>query len=241
MTTEKPDPDRSFIIATGNPGKRREFERLLATFVSPEWDIYDRSGYVEPLEEIEETAETFRGNAIKKAVETSRQTGLCALADDSGLEVDALDGAPGVYSARFAGEDATDDENNRLLVSKLRGVPSDQRSARFVCVIALALPDNDVADQILSRQGIERDAVASSRPAEAETPGIVRDRVVVWFRGGVEGKIVDEPAGDRGFGYDPHFFVPDEGQTFAQMPTEHKNRISHRADAAQKLVQWSRG
>ena len=224
-----------FVIATGNPGKRREFERLLKDFFADHWQIFDRTDFPEPLDEVVEDADTFRGNAIKKAVETARQTGCCALADDSGLEVDALDGAPGVRSARFAGADATDEDNNQLLVERLEEVPEADRTARFVCVLALAVVDDEVGREILERFDLSFSHVASKAPDNEGEPGRVGDCVVVWFRGTVDGRIVSEPTGAGGFGYDPHFYVPELGKTFAELPVEHKNRISHRADAVDKL------
>lgn len=235
-----PSADRSFIIATGNPGKRREFEHLLGDFLSDDWQVFDRTNFPEPLDEVVEDADTFHGNAVKKAVETSHQTGCCALADDSGLQVDALDGAPGVYSARFAGKNASDEENNRLLVSKLEGVPEDERTARFVCALALALPDNDVGQQILDIWSLSRSDIEQATPDQPGKPVMGDDRVVVWFRGEVEGRIVDDPTGDQGFGYDPHFFVPDRGKTMAQLSVEQKNQISHRARAVGHLLRWNR-
>lgn len=231
-----PDPDSTFLVATSNPGKRREFERLLGDFIEPDWDVFDRPGFPRSLDEIEETAETFEGNAVKKAVESAAQTGCTALADDSGLEVDALDGAPGVHSSRFAGPDATDEQNNRLLISKLEGVDDQDRTARFVAVLALALPDNRVADELLARAGIERKVVEQNIPDEEATPGAVDDRVVVWFRGTLEGRITEEPGGEGGFGYDPYFWVPEYGCRAAQLSVEQKNRISHRSRAVDKLL-----
>ena len=230
-----------FVIATGNPGKCREFAALLADFISPHWKIFDRQNFPDPLAEVEETGSTFRENAILKAAETSRQTGCPALADDSGLDVDALGGAPGVYSARYAGEDATDDDNNHLLIERLKGVPTEERTARFVSVICLALPDHPISMEILARRDLSWDEVEASA---ADTPGDFTrqdDLVLLWFRGTVEGRIAEQPAGDRGFGYDPYFFVPQWGKTMAEVPLNKKNSISHRADAARQLVAFFGG
>ena len=149
------------------------------------------------IPEPDEDADSFEGNARKKALHYARLTDLWALADDSGLQVDALAGEPGVHSARYAGEACSDAANNAKLLEKLRGVPAERRTARFRCVLALA------------------------NPAE----------VVATASGTLEGLIVDEPRGHNGFGYDPHFFVPELGQTVAEMPPEQKNRISHRGRA----------
>ncbi len=181
--------------ATTNPGKLREFQSS-----HPEIDF-------EPLENLkqippcEEDGETFEANAAQKALYYSGFTGDLIFADDSGLEVDALGGAPGVRSARYSpsGEDL---ENNRLLIENLRGV--ENRTARFVCVIALA------------RQG----------------------RLLGTFRGSVEGRIVDEPKGANGFGYDPHFFYPPFGCTFGEATREQKRTVSHRGQALDAMVQF---
>ncbi len=147
-----------------------------------------------------ETGATFAENAIIKARAYAEATGLLTLADDSGLEIDALDGAPGVYSARWAGADVSYETRNRLLVERLAGLPDAQRGARYRCAIAVALPP-------------PRGLV-----------GVVE--------GALEGRIATEPAGHGGFGYDPIFFVPEQGRTVGQMTAAEKHRISHRARAA---------
>jgi XTP/dITP diphosphohydrolase len=189
------------VIATNNPGKLREFRALL-----------DGCGFelVTPGElgvdfNPEETGATFEENARLKAVEAARITGLPALADDSGLEVDALDGRPGVFSARYAGAGRTDpslsDEDRvRIVLDEMAGVPDDRRAARFRAVIAVATPEGDV-------------------------------RTV---DGVFEGRLAQEPRGEHGFGYDPIFFVPEEGMTSAQLDPERKNGMSHRGKAARK-------
>ena len=227
--------DSSFLIATGNPGKRREFEGLLKPLLDPVWTVFDRQSFPHPLEEVDETGETFRENAVKKAVETALASRCCALADDSGLEVDALDGAPGVRSARFAGESATDQENNRLLIQRLEGRVHPNRRARFVAVVCLAMPDNAVARALLARRGLTFEQVSPAAPRAEGQLVRVGDVVLVWFRGTLEGRIVDEPVGEYGFGYDPHFFLPEQGKTSAELSREEKNRISHRAVATRKL------
>lgn len=230
--------DQALVIATGNPGKRREFAQLLDDFLLPKWEIYDRQSFPRSLQDVEETGTTFRENAVKKAMETAAQTGCCALADDSGLEVDALGGAPGVRSARFAGEEATDEDNNDALLGKLQGVSDPQRRARFVSVICLALPDNQVARQILARRGLIRSEVEPAAPRGEAQLVCVGDVIVIWFGGELEGRITTEPAGDEGFGYDPYFFAPQLNKTLAEASMEEKNGISHRAKAVAKLVQF---
>ena len=156
------------------------------------------------LGEVEEDGATFEENARKKATEYAKATGLWTLADDSGLVVDALGGAPGVKSARFSGpfpagtdRKVIDQRNIAKLLKLLEGVPKELRTARFVCCLCLADPG----------------------------------KVLVEVRGTVEGMIIDKPLGDNGFGYDPVFFVPSLGRTVAQLPDEQKNAISHRGNA----------
>lgn len=175
------------VIATRNAGKLAEIEAILdGTGI----DVVTLAEYPD-MPEIVEDGATFFGNAIKKAVEVCAFTGETALADDSGLVVDALDGAPGVQSARFA---PTTAERNARLLELMRDVPDSSRTARFVCVLALARPD-----------GFRWSA-----------------------EGACEGVITREPAGAEGFGYDPVFFYPPLRKTFAEIPREAKNRISHR-------------
>jgi len=183
------------LVATNNPGKVREYEALLRglslTLTYPAQEGIDI--------EVEETGSTFAENACLKATAYARASGLLTLADDSGLEVDALGGQPGTRSARFAGEGTSDEDRYRLLLNKLEGLPWERRTARFRCVIAIATPQGEV------------------RTAE----------------GTCEGVIASEPKGEHGFGYDPVFYMPEHGQTMAELEPEVKNRISHRARAAE--------
>ena len=183
------------LVATDNPGKVREYEALLKglplTLTYPAQEGIDI--------EVEETGSTFAENARLKAEAYAGASGLLTLADDSGLEVDALQGEPGTHSARYAGQGASDEDRYRLLLSKLEGVPWERRMARFRCVIAVAAPQGEV------------------RTAE----------------GTCEGVIAFEPKGEYGFGYDPVFYMPEHGQTMAELEPELKNRISHRARAAE--------
>jgi XTP/dITP diphosphohydrolase len=192
------------LIATRNPGKiaefRQMFEGLRAGFLSLR-GLEERDGDFEPPE----TGRTFRANACLKASAYARHARSWALADDSGLAVDALGGAPGVYSARFAEMNAAgrgDLANNTCLLDRLKDVPDEQRSARFVCVLALADP-----------QG----------------------RVLYTTEGSVEGRVLREPCGDNGFGYDPLFLLPSLGRTTAQLPPEQKHAISHRGAALRRM------
>ena len=181
-------------VATQNQGKLREIATALEGAVR---GIELRSLADFPqVGEIPEPYETFEANAVGKAQTLCEATSLVALADDSGLQVDALGGFPGVQSARFAGPDVSDAERNAALVERLRdaGIAEDRWAARFVCVLAMALPGGD------------------------------------WhtFRGECEGILIPKPRGTEGFGYDPVFYVPEYGQTFAEMDLDLKNQISHR-------------
>lgn len=186
------------LLATHNAGKVREIRQLTAT-VGWRWRGLDEFPDVAAAVE---NADTFAGNARLKALHYSAATGLATLADDSGLEVDCLAGAPGVHSARYAGEPKSDAANNQKLIDALRGVPLEQRSARFRCAMAFV-----------------RDGVVL---AEAD--------------GAVEGLIQDEPRGDNGFGYDPHFLIPARGVTMAELSAEEKNAISHRGHALRAIL-----
>ncbi len=186
------------LIATGNPGKWRELRALLDGLP---FEIASLAQYA--LAPPEETGATFLENALLKARHARAATGLAVIADDSGLEVDALGGEPGVRSARYAGPGASDAENNAKLIAALAGVPPERRGARYRCVLVY----------------LPADRVAAPLIAEG-----------VW-----EGRIVDAPAGAAGFGYDPHFLVPELGCTAAQLDPAHKNRISHRGIALRAL------
>jgi XTP/dITP diphosphohydrolase len=176
--------------------------------------------------EVEEDEPTLEGNAEKKARWVAACSGLWSLADDTGLEVEALDGAPGVFSARWAGPGCSYADNNAKLLRLLRDVPEAARRARFRCVMALAEP------------GPEAPAGASGRPAPDDAAAFAR-RVAACrarlFEGRIEGRIAFEPRGRAGFGYDPLFWIPELGRTLAELPAEDKNRISHRARALAAL------
>jgi len=229
------DVDNLFLFATGNPHKRREFEELLGEFLNPMWVLHDLDSWPGPMPEIEEDQGTFRGNALKKAEMASLHSNATALSDDSGLVVDALDGRPGVRSARFAGPGATDEENNEKLLEELEGVPERKRGARYVAVIALVLSGKKVGRAILERARIRFRSVPEGRPTEEGELARAGERVYIWFEGSVEGRIVDEPRGDGGFGYDPYFYLPERGVTMAELSMEEKNAISHRAEAVDQL------
>ena len=186
------------LLATGNPGKLRELRQLTARLP---WRWRTLAEFP-AIPEAREDQPTFAANAAAKALHYAAASGLPTLADDSGLEVQALNGRPGVHSARFAGQPRSDAANNRKLIESLRGVRSEKRAARFVCAMAFV------------RAG----------------------RVLAQAEGAVEGRIIDEPRGENGFGYDPHFLIADRGRTMAELPPDEKNAISHRGRALRAIL-----
>jgi XTP/dITP diphosphohydrolase len=202
---------RRLVVATRSEHKLRELRQLLA-LAEADLVSLDDVGLGPDVEPVED-GRTFAANARLKARFYARATGLPTLADDSGLEVDALGGRPGVRTRRYAGEHATDEDNNRKLLGELAGLPSERRGARYVCVLALALPDD----------GAPRGRVGIA----AETRGTCR------------GRIATEARGAGGFGYDPIFepsVEPPGGRTFGQWTAEAKNAISHRSKAARRMA-----
>jgi XTP/dITP diphosphohydrolase len=199
---------RRILIATSNPGKLRDFAGAALRHGAEIAGIPDFSS----LPPVIEDGLTFEANARKKAEAYSRYApGEAVVADDSGLEIDALDGAPGVHSARYAAEQPekaeanTDDEaNNARVLRKLKGVPPARRTGRFVCVLAAA------------RDG----------------------KTLATFRGTAEGIILDAPQGTNGFGYDPLFYFPQIEKTFAELTAEEKSKYSHRGAAFRKFLDW---
>jgi XTP/dITP diphosphohydrolase len=186
------------VVATRNPGKLAELRELLATSAVELCSLGDFPGAPEVPEELPSYAE----NASAKARAIAQYTGLPALADDSGLEVDALGGRPGPRSARFGGEPSNDRRNIEKLLQELQGVPMPQRTARFRCVMVVARAD---------------------------------DGPTLEVAGVVEGLVATAPRGAGGFGYDPVFFVPSLGRTFAELAAAEKHRICHRGRACAQL------
>ncbi len=187
------------VLATQNPGKVQEFTHLAGAL---DWALIPLSQY--STVSVEETGLTFIENAIIKARHASELSGLPALADDSGIVVDALHGAPGIYSARYAGEKASAAAHIQKLLSQLVNVPEAQRSAHFYCTL-----------------------VFLRYPA---------DPAPVIAQGKWDGQILFEPRGEQGFGYDPIFYVPTHQCSAAELMPEVKNKISHRGQALQKLL-----
>ena len=189
---------KKIVIASNNAGKLREFGALLAPFdfiAIPQSELN--------ICEADEPYATFIENALAKARHAARHSGLAALADDSGICVSALGGAPGVHSARFAGEPKSDTRNNQRLIAALED--EDDRRAFYYCALVLVQHADDPHPLI----------------ADGE-----------WY-----GEIVEEARGTGGFGYDPHFFLPEQGCTAAELPADIKNRISHRGKAMQVLAE----
>ena len=188
------------VVASSNPGKLRELSQL---FNGLGYELKPQSEF--GVVELPETGTTFVENAIIKARNAAQHTGFAAIADDSGIEVDALNGEPGVFSARFAGAEASDEANNALLVEKLQSFPEQQRSARYRAVIVFMRNSADPSPIICE--------------------------------GSWEGRILLEPRGQGGFGYDPYFYLPELDCTSAELSAERKNQLSHRGKALRELLE----
>jgi XTP/dITP diphosphohydrolase len=189
---------RKLVIASNNPGKLREIGQMLAPLGI---EALPQGAFGVP--DCPEPHVTFVENCIAKARHAAAHTGLPALADDSGICVEALNGAPGVYSARYAGEPRSDERNNRKLIEALQG-QTDRRAHYYCVMVCVRYPDDP-------------------EPILAE--------------GAWHGEIIDTPRGSGGFGYDPHFLIPELGRTGAELSAEEKNAISHRGQALRALVE----
>jgi XTP/dITP diphosphohydrolase len=185
------------VFASGNEGKVKEIKEMLEGMGI---ELVSLKNYKD-VPEIVEDGKSFLENALKKAKIISEFTGETVLADDSGLQVDVLGGEPGIYSARYAGEKATDDDNINLLLARLKNIPQEKRTASFCCAL------------VLYRTNGSYDCFESK-----------------W-----QGLIIDDRRGNKGFGYDPVFFVPKLNKTAAELPPEIKNKVSHRGHAFAKL------
>ena len=190
---------KKIVLASNNPGKLREIQAVLG---EERYQLIQQSEF--NVSEVAEIGTTFVENAIIKARHAAQHTGMPALADDSGIEVDALQGAPGIYSARYAGSNADDVANNTKLLHELADVPDAERTARFQCVL------------VYMRHA--------------------KDPMPIICEGTWEGSILHETKGPNGFGYDPLFYVPTHQCSSAELDPAEKNRISHRAQALQKLI-----
>ena len=193
---------KEILFATGNQGKAKELKEAFKK-AGVDLIVKTNADLDNPPEPIE-SGRTFEANAKIKAHELADFSGLPTIADDSGLIVDKLNGAPGVRSARYAGEAHNDAHNNAKLLAELGGVPENERTAKFNTTIVVSMPGHFDKDLVVTGQ--------------------------------CEGKILSGPRGEDGFGYDPLFFVPEKGKTFAEMTTDEKNEISHRGRAVAKLI-----
>lgn len=200
------------VVATRNRGKTAEFREAFAAYGMEVRDLNDVAG----APQVEETGTTFAENALLKAKSAAERFGLPVIADDSGLCVDALGGAPGVYSARYAGEGATDADNNAKLLRELAALPADRQAA----LAAAGEPDTFGAARFVS-------AIALYDPA---------GRRALEAEGTVDGFILKAPRGTGGFGYDPLFWLPEFGRSMAELTATEKNAISHRGRALRKLL-----
>jgi XTP/dITP diphosphohydrolase len=188
------------VLATRNKKKIEEIKRIVEGMQISLLTLDDFPG----CPEVKEDGVTFEENAVKKAIAIAKYTGKCALADDSGLEVYEMKGAPGTLSARYAGEAVDDRKNIERLLYEMHSIANEKRGARFVCCIALASPDGNVRT----------------------------------FLGHVEGRIGKEPKGVNGFGYDPLFYPEGLNRTFAEMPDNEKDTLSHRGRALRGLQRY---
>lgn len=187
------------VLGTGNRKKAGEVAELLEPWG---WSVRTLGDF-ESRPNIVEDGDTFAANAAIKATLTAQHYDTWAMGEDSGLTVDALNGAPGIYSARYSGPDATDERNNRKLIAALADVPVEKRGAGYVCSVAVADPSGEI---VLTAEGTCR------------------------------GRIIDDARGTGGFGYDPHFLLPEYHQTFGELPSVVKRKLSHRARAFARLI-----
>lgn len=188
---------KKVLIASKNEGKIKEFRKMLAPYGTEVLSLND----LPDAPNVEETGATFQENARLKAEAIAERYQCLAIADDSGLAVDALGGRPGICSARYAGEEKDDRKNIEKVLKELEDVPMNERSARFVCVLAVSRPGSET----------------------------------VFAEGECRGLITTAPRGEGGFGYDPIFYIPEMNKTFAELTSEEKNAISHRARALKNL------
>ncbi|WP_010651073.1 XTP/dITP diphosphatase [Oceanobacillus massiliensis] len=192
---------KQIIIATKNAGKAKEFREFFSKYGIEAVSLLDME---QDIPDIEETGSTFEENAALKAEQISLLLNKPVLADDSGVMIDALDGRPGLYSARYAGEPKDDQANIDKVLKEMKEVPEQSRTARFICVLAVAVP----GEETIFRKGL------------------------------CEGKITFAEKGEKGFGYDPIFVPEGFDSTMAEIPSDTKNRISHRKNAINQLENW---
>lgn len=207
------------VLASNNKKKIAELKTLLTNVnVKSLRDI-------DFTDEIVEDGDTFEENSLIKASVPAR-LGYIGIADDSGLSVDSLGGAPGIYSARYSGEGATDESNRKKLLSELDGVPTEKRGAHFVCTVSVVLPE---------KCGISIPEEWRISDELSEKSGIARERAMI-VRGECFGRILTSEVGDGGFGYDSLFMYYEFNKTFAQLSGEEKNSVSHRGRAMREFI-----
>ena len=204
------------VLSSKNQKKIRELKELLSAYAVDSINVLSLDD-IGVSQDIDEYGTTFEENSLIKA-SVPAKLGYIGIADDSGLCVDALGGEPGVYSARYSGDGATDDANNQKLLQKLTNAPT--RSARFVCVVSCVFPES--AKNVI---------IPNEFDMTGTYHGITGDNKAFCIRGACEGSILAEPRGENGFGYDPLFFVPEMNKSFAELSNEEKNEISHRGKA----------
>jgi XTP/dITP diphosphohydrolase len=213
------------LLASGNPGKLVELRSLL----KPQGvEVTGLDGLDPRPDDVPETGTTFRANAAIKAIGYGLATGIAAIADDSGLCVDALDGQPGVFSARFSGESADAASNNALLLERLDSVATEARSAHFACAIALFAPAEAIMDELLQKAA----GIDGIEPFTDPDSG----HTVLVATGRTSGTILRSSVGEGGFGYDPLFLSDDLGVTFAEGSMEQKAAVSHRGRALRVMA-----
>jgi len=190
---------RQIVLASRNRKKSQEVTEILAPYG---FEVISVTEFPD-VPDVVEDGESFAENAAKKATTVAREIGRWTIGEDSGLSVDALQGAPGIYSARYSGPDADDDANNEKLMRELESVPDDQRGAGYHCSVALSNPQGEVQ---------------------------------IAVEGTCRGRIIREPRGSGGFGYDPYFLIPEYHRTFAELGSVVKHRLSHRARAFTQFI-----
>ncbi|MEM4409062.1 MAG: RdgB/HAM1 family non-canonical purine NTP pyrophosphatase [Candidatus Caldarchaeum sp.] len=203
-------PNPSLVIATANPKKGAEMLRILQKLL-PEWHLLTLKDFT-PLPEPRETGDTYDANAKIKAHYYCERLNLMCLADDAGLEIDALGGKPGVQSKRFGGESKAFSDKISMILDLLKNTLESERTARFQCSVALAIPQNESKNVPICK--------------------------LYLFRASCEGKIASSPRGTRGFGYDPIFLPSGSDKTFAEMSPEEKDAVSHRGKVLRQVAEW---
>ncbi len=215
----------NIVLASNNKKKIAELETLFATVTSNNVKLLSLRD-IDFTDEIVEDGESFEENSIIKA-NTPAKLGYIGIADDSGLAVDYLNGAPGIFSARYSGDGATDESNREKLLCELAGVPAEKRTAKFVCTASVVFPEN--SPYIVPEEWRVSKELAEKR-------GLNPEKVMV-VRGECHGFILTEEHGNGGFGYDPLFYYPDFGKTFAESTAEQKNSVSHRGIAMREFTE----